>query len=132
MKSFKNIPFSNSLLENSVSPVDAPNILALFLLLYSQYSIHHTLLPRNADPNNASLSQEILVVVTLMFGNFTALPMRLYSMMVNILYVCVYDLYSPIPSISSLLLNYISVSTNPCNELVCLPSTHDIDQKKYL
>ena len=112
MKFFNIIPLSSFRLEYSAFLCDAPSTLGPFHQLYYHYSMLRTQLPRNASPNIFSPILGILSVALWMFSLLIASLSYLYSVMVDILYACAHDPYSPPPLVSSHSRYYISESAN--------------------
>ncbi len=113
MKFFEFIPLSSSLMENSVSHDDVPNIPVPSHLLYSLYSILQILLPKNVGPSIAYLLQEIIAATSAMFFLLTFLPSHLYSKMANTQHAYERDPCLQLLSISSHSPNYISGLVSP-------------------
>jgi hypothetical protein len=127
MKFFNIILISSYLLEHWASPYDAPETLAPSRLLYFQYSMLHSQLPKNADPNTSCPRQEILFEGIETCVPLTSLPNYLRSTMVDTLHEYEHDLYLQPPLIFVHSQNRISVLSDPCNASEYPPLIHDND-----
>lgn len=125
MKFFKFILISSSLTQYWVYLDGAPSILVPSHLLYSPYSIHQSLQPRNADPNIVSSTQEIPVEDDEKYDLSISLPIYSYSKRENILHECERDLCSQHPLIYEHSLCYKFELSSHDNELEYHLLIHD-------
>ena len=119
------IALSNSLSLNWFYPYDVQGIPAPSRLLYSQYSIHQSLLPRNDAPNIFSLTQGTPVGEAVMTGLSISLQGYLYLMTEGIRYACGYGLCLLRLSISEHFHCHIFESVYPCTSPASLLLKHD-------
>ncbi len=121
------IPITNYRAEYSADLYDVPDIPGPYYLLFDLYSKPHSPLPRNAEPNNASLVQEIRVEANENSSLSASLQTYLCSRMEDILYEDVRDLCSLLLLEYEHSLHYKSESVDRDSEPVYPPSIRDSD-----
>jgi len=120
-------PISNYCWENWAYLYDVLNTFESSHPLYSHYSKHHNQHPKSVDPNNVSLTWEILVVNDENCDLSISLPKHLYSMRGDIQHGYEHDLYSQHLLKSSHSLNYKSELANHDNVFEHRLVIHDTD-----
>lgn len=128
MKFFLNITLiSSCLFLNWAYPCDAQDILEPSHQLFCQYSMHHSLLPKNDDPNIVCSAWEIPAAKDEMNDLSASLPKYLYSMKGDIQRACEHGPCSQLLLVSLRFQNYISESENHDNDVGGRPEEHGND-----
>ncbi len=124
---FFNFPISNYPFEYSVYPDDVQDTPEPSLLLYFLYSIPHSQLPKNVDPNTVYPVKEIPAEVVATSCPSISLPSHSYLWMADTQYRHVHDLYLQPPLVSVHSLHYRFEQPNPYTVPEHRPLIHDND-----